>query len=144
MNNSKQKAFFKFSLIIAFIIGASNLVFSHGKIGTKTSKFLILVETTEDGVKLTSQEGCAWKELTFTLNIEKPQAVDQFGMASLNQDKPTEDKSLANFLFTIKKTKDGISLDGKGGTAWTKLNFGCDKGKCYQYIDFNGMVPRKD
>ncbi len=143
MKNSKQNILLKFSLIITFIIGASNAVFSQVNFEAETSKFLILIETTENGVKFTSQKGCAWKELTFTLNQDKPQAIDQYGMTSLNKDKPTEDKNLANFLFIIKKTKEGISLDGKGGTAWTKLSFGCAKGKCSQYIDFNGMA-RKD
>jgi hypothetical protein len=143
MNYSKQKEFFRFSLIIAFITGASNAVFSQVKFETESSKFLILFEATEDGVKLTSQEGCAWKVLTFTLNQDKPQAVDQYGMTSLNKDKPTEDKNLANFLFIVKKIKEGVSLEGKSGTAWTKLNFSCPKGKCSQYLDFYGMA-RKD
>jgi hypothetical protein len=86
MKNSKQNTFLKFSLIITFIIGASNAVFSQVNFEAETSKFLILVETTVDGVKLTSQEGCAWKELTFTLNQDKRQAIDQFGMTFLNKE----------------------------------------------------------
>src|SRR6188768_1329736 len=109
MRKLKQNAFLKLPLIIAFIIGASYAVFSQVNFETKTSKFLILVETSEDGVKLTSQEGCAWKELTFTLSQDKPQAIDQYGMTSLSKSKPTEDKNLANFLFIIKRTKEGIS-----------------------------------
>jgi hypothetical protein len=142
MRNLKLNAFLKLSLIIAFIIGASYAVFSQVNFETKSSKFLILVETTGDGVKLTSQEGCAWKELTFTLNPDQPQAIDQYGMTSLNKSKPTEDKNLASFLFIIKRTKEGISLSGKGGTAWTKLSFDCTKGKCSQYVDFNGMAQK--
>ena len=139
MNNFSQKEIFKVAIAIVLIIGTANTAFSQTKIEAPSSNFLILVETIDDGLKLSGQEGCAWKELTFTLNQDKPQAIDQYGMTSSNRRKPVENKNLTNFLFIIKKKKEGISLEGKEGTAWLTLNFSCPNGKCSQYIDFNGM-----
>jgi hypothetical protein len=142
MKNSKQKMIFKVPLFIAFIIGVTNTAFSQTKVATQSSGFLILVETTGDGIKLTGQQGCAWKELTFTLKQNNAQAIDEFGMTTSSKSKPTDDKDLAKFLFIIKKTKEGINLQGKEGTAWLNLNFSCPDGKCSQYIDFNGMTTK--
>lgn len=121
-------------------IGATNAPLSQTESMAQSSKFLILIETTNQGLKLTSKEGCAWKELTFTIKQDKSQAIDMFGMTTVNRDNPKEDQSLSDFLFIITKTKEGISLKGKNGTAWTDLSFSCPKGQCHQYIDFNGMT----
>lgn len=142
MSNFKQQTIFKVALLINLIIGASNVALSQTKIETPSSKFLILIETTNERLKLIGLEGAAWKELTFTLKQDQPQAIDQYGMTSLNKNKPKEEKNLPDFLFIIKKTKEGISLEGKEGTAWLNLNFSCPQGKCYQYIDFNGMTTK--
>ena len=142
MKHFKQKPTIKIILFMSFILGTFNLAFSQDAIKAKPSKFLILIQTTKDGIKLTGEDGCAWKELTFTINQDKPQAIDQFGMTTLNRDEAEKDKNLSDFLFTIKKTQEGISLEGKVGTAWTKLNFNCVDKSCYQYIDYNGMTGR--
>jgi hypothetical protein len=137
-----QKNRFNIAYFMLFILGFSNAAFSQTKMETASPKFLILIETTSEGLKLTSVEGCAWKELTFAINQDKPQAIDDYGMTSLNTDKFTDNKSASNFYFTIMKTKDGITLEGRKGTAWTKLSFSCDGGRCYQYIDVNGMITK--
>ena len=124
------------------VIVTSNVAFSQTTSVTQSTKFLILVETTDEGLKLTGQEGCAWKKLTFKIKQDNSQAIDQYGMTSLNGDNHKEDKDLSNFLFIIEKTKEGISLKGQKGTAWSNLSFSCPKGKCYQYIDFNGMTEK--
>ena len=142
MKKINQKMICSIVPSIVLIIGATNLSFSQTTVESKSSKFLILVETTSEGLKLSSQEGCAWKELAIALTNDNSQAIDQYGLTPLNRAKPTEDKNLANFLFIIKKTKKGISLEGKEGTAWLNLSFGCPKGKCYQYIDINGMTVK--
>jgi bla regulator protein BlaR1 len=116
--------------------------FSKATKVNQSTKFLILVETINGGLKLTGQEGCAWKELTFIIKQDSLQAIDQYGMTTLNGENPKEDKDLSNFLFIIEKTKEGISLLGKRGTAWSNLSFSCLKGQCYQYIDFNGMTEK--
>ena len=121
-----------------------NTAFSQPTSATQSTKFLILVETTDEGLKLTGQQGCAWKELTFSIKQDNSQAIDQYGMTSLNGGNPKENKNLSNFLFIIEKTKEGINLKGKRGTAWLNLTFSCPKGRCYQYIDFNGMTGKTE
>ncbi|RYG03760.1 MAG: hypothetical protein EOO07_31585 [Chitinophagaceae bacterium] len=44
----------------------------------KKQNFSFLIETTKDGLKLTSKGGTAWKELSFSINNDKTQAIDQY------------------------------------------------------------------
>ena len=39
------------------------------------------------------------------------------------------DENLADFLFTMTKTKNGIELKGTEGTAWTELKFSLAENK---------------
>ena len=104
------------------------------------SKFLILVETTNEGIKLTSKEGCAWKELSYNIPGSQSQAIDQYGMT---KSKTKEESTNSGFLFTIKKTEEGLSFEGIKGTAWKNLTFTCFKGNCHQFIDQHGMTTGK-
>ena len=101
------------------------------------ARFLILVETTNEGIKLTSMGGCAWKELSFNNPGTKPQAIDEYGM-TVNKTK--EESASSRFLFTISKTENGLSFQGIKGTAWERLTFSCPKGNCHQAIDQYGMT----
>ncbi|HEY5591226.1 MAG TPA: hypothetical protein VIK55_09435 [Paludibacter sp.] len=132
-----KKITFTITLSVFLMIGAYNSVFSQTETTPELTKFLILVETTDDGIKLTGQQGCAFKELTFTLKADKSQAIDQFGMTSKEESKGS------GFLFTIKKTKDGLSFEGLKGTYFKKLSFSCPKGNCHQAIDQRGMTEVK-
>lgn len=105
-------------------------------------KFQILVETTEDGIRLTGLDGCAWKELSFSVPKHKPQAIDQNGMTTKKGKSQVEENYLPHFLFTLTKTDKGLSFEGLKGTAWESLGFSCD-GSCYQLIDQYGMVTAK-
>ena len=104
----------------------------------KTSKFVLLVENTENGIKFTSTQGCAFKELTFSLKEGQTQEIDQNGMRDTN-DKVVKDDNLASFRFTIKKIKGGLAFEGIEGTAWSKLSFSCQI-NASQLIDQNGML----
>ena len=139
MKNSEKISRFRIALIIFLIIGASNDLFSQNVETRKLGDFLILVETTKDGIKLTGKEGCAWKELSFSYKSHSNQAIDQYGMTSLKQDLDETSNDPSSFLFTINKTKDGLSFEGIVGTAWENLSFSCPKVGCRQYIDQNGM-----
>ena len=101
------------------------------------SDFQFTVEGWEDGIELSCQKGCAWKTLTF--KVEGAQAVNQYGMTGLNEEQPKGDSDLANFLFTIEPTSEGVELRGIEGTAWTHLTFGM-KGKQSQSVDEMGMT----
>ncbi len=103
------------------------------------SDFKILIESTSNGIKMKSAQGSAWIDLSFSLNKNKSQAVDEFGMTRLNQVSPNKDDKLADFLFTITKTKNGVELKGLEGTAWKELAFTLPSRKS-QAINAYGMT----
>lgn len=48
--------------------------------------FTITVERSDDGVRLTCSEGCAWTELTWTAPADRPQAINEFGMTDAEEE----------------------------------------------------------
>jgi len=118
-----------------FVLLMPNNAFSQKGSEIETSKFLILIESYDNGLKLTSPEGCAWTNLGFSLEINKWQLVNQYGMTNEN-----EDNDDSSFLFGVKRTSNGIELKGIKGTSWNKLSFSCVENKCHQYIDQDGMT----
>ena len=110
----------------------------------KVSKFSILVEVSFDEIKLTCHDGCVWKQLNYISSFtDDPKAIDQNGMTTLSENLDKKDSSLSKFLFTIKRTQEGVSLEGKAGTVWTSLTFDCAGGKCIRSINGWGMVDSK-
>lgn len=93
------------------------------KKSTDLKDFKIVIEKAENGIKMYSLDGSAWIDLSFSINNDKPQAIDEYGMTELNENSTVKDSDLADFLFTITKTKEGIVLKGLEGTAWTDLSF---------------------
>jgi hypothetical protein len=139
MTNLNQKLIFRVLVTMIIIIGASSALFSQSNSKPKLTKFLILIETTDNGFKLKCTEGCAWTDLTFRIKADSSQLIDQYGMKSTCT-KPEKDSKLADFLFSIKKTSEGVSFEGLKGTSFTKLSFSCKTNLCHQYIDENGMT----
>ncbi|MBL7872709.1 MAG: hypothetical protein JNM78_13920 [Cyclobacteriaceae bacterium] len=109
----------------------------------KPSGFLILIKNTDTGLELVCEEGCAWKELFFSLKRDKFQMVDQHGITLKGRNQPSKDENMSTFLFRIRKTKTGINLEAKEGTSWTMLTFSCADNPCSQYIDQNGMTTKE-
>lgn len=102
-------------------------------------EFIVTIEEIEDGFKLHSAKGSAWINLSFALTDDAPQAIDEYGMTKLGQVNLKTDPDLANYLFSITKTPDGIVLTGLAGTAWKELRFTLpDDGK--QKINHLGTV----
>lgn len=127
-----------FVVLLATISGTN--LFAQEKTTTELGEFLIFVETTDSNeLKLKCTEGCAWKTLTFNLsNMDRIQAIDEFGMT----DTKTENKThgdLSDFLITVQRTDNGLSLKGVNGTAWTDLSFSL-KHNLPQAIDEIGMT----
>lgn len=85
--------------------------------------FIISVEKTDNGLKLQSIKGSAWIDLSFSLPAGKTQTIDEYGMTTLDKVSVNLDTSLADYLFTITKTKNGVKLTGLAGTAWKELIF---------------------
>jgi len=127
------------TLIAAFILTASSQLIAQEKKSDNLKNFKVVVEKTDNGIKMQSVEGSAWIDLSFSINNDRPQAIDEYGMTELNKISSDKDFNLADFLFTITKTENGIVLKGIEGTAWTDLSFSLlENGK--QAIDQFGMT----
>ena len=113
-----------YSLPIVFQIqGKANTKKEFGEI----KNFKISIERTEDGIKMMGLKGTAWTNLAFTIDDFQPQAIDEYGMTSVNNTSTKTDDKFADFSFTITKTDDLIFLKGLKGTAWTELKFSLGK-----------------
>lgn len=126
--------FFLFSMGIFFVASAQN------KASEEPAGFLFSVQKTPDGILLKGLEGCAWKELGFTLAFGGTQAIDQYGMIAAGSAQKNQSGPLANFKIIIKKTKKGIELVGKEGTSFLNLSYSGGPDDRVQLINNNGMV----
>ena len=127
------------TLIAIFILTASSELIAQEKKSDNLNSFKVVVEKTDNGIKMQSVEGSAWVDLSFSISNYRPQAIDEYGMTELNKISSDKDSNLADFLFTITKTENGIVLKGIKGTTWTDLSFSLLKnGK--QAIDQFGMT----
>ena len=111
------------SLIAVFILTASSELIAQEKKSKDLKNFKVVIEKTDNGIKMQSVEGSAWIDLSFSINNDKPQAIDEYGMTELNKISSNKDSNLADFLFTITKTENEIVLKGIEGTAWKDLKF---------------------
>ncbi len=127
------------TLIALFILTASSELVAQEKKSDDLKNFKVVVEKTDNGIKMQSVEGSAWIDLSFSINKDRPQAIDEYGMTELNKISSDKDSNLADFLFTITKTENGIVLKGIEGTAWTDLNFSLLENE-KQEIDQFGMT----
>jgi len=84
------------------------------------NKFQISIELQQNRLLLQGLEGCAFKELTFSITDHNPVTINQFGMAVSGTGNSADD---SGFLFEIEKINDQIKLTGKTGTAWKKLSY---------------------
>lgn len=131
-----KRPFLTLILALLFLTTTSHLIAQEKKADLKD--FKIIVENTDNGVKMKSNKGSAWIDLSLNLN-DQPQAVDEYGMTELKDVSENKDKNLADFLFTITKTESGIQLKGIEGTAWTELKFSLTNNKKQAFNQF-GMI----
>lgn len=101
--------------------------------------FKITIENNGDRIKMYSSQGSAWVDLSFPIEGNKEQAINQFGMTELNESISNKDTKFANYLFVISRTKDGVKLRGLEGTAWKELSFILPL-NAKQAIDHFGMI----
>lgn len=106
---------------------------------TELKDFKVIIEKSDNGIKMKSEKGSAWIDLCFSLKNFKPQAVDEYGITELENISENKDENIADFLFMITKTENGIELNGIEGTAWTELKFFLVKNK-KQAINQFGMT----
>ena len=126
-------------LMVVLFFTLSSCFIAQDKKGTDLKDFKIVIEKTDNGINLKSLKGCAWTDLSFSLNNHRPQAIDENGMRELKNVSQDKNKNLADFLFTITTTENEIELKGIEGTVWTELKFTLAKGK-NKAINQNGMI----
>ena len=132
----------KFFLILVAVICFGKSANAQAESALEASNFLLIIENTKNGIKLTSRQGCAFTELSFSLKKGQTQEIDQFGMRDANDEvKISKDDNLASFRFKITKKNDGtaleVALEGIEGTTWKELSFSIPYSS--QLIDENGM-----
>ncbi len=136
--SNSNSPFLSFLIAVLVLTGSSDLVAQEKK-SSGLKDFKVVVEKTENGIKMQGIEGSAWIDLSFSINNDRPQAIDEYGMTNLDKISPNKNSDLADFLFTIATTKNGMVLKGVEGTAWTDLSFSLNEnGK--RAIDQFGMT----
>nr|MBS0038131.1 hypothetical protein [Saprospiraceae bacterium] len=135
MSTLKKSIFF---LPLVFFFGLLSGAQSQSE-GSQLADFLLLTQTSKDKVILTCEKGCEWEKLTFSLVAGQSQAVDERGLTTPRTVKPGVKSPAPPFLINITRTHNGLSLEGKRGTAWTNLSLTCDFNRCNQYISQAGI-----
>ncbi len=126
-------------IIGLFVITVGSKSMAQEKISADLKEFKITIEKTDHGLKMQSDKGSAWVDLSFNLSENKLQAIDENGMTHLGELPTRRNLKFADYLFTITKTKEGITLNGIEGTAWKELSFSLqENGR--QAIDQYGMT----
>jgi len=99
------------------------LLFSINTTAQSNEKdFTIIVEKTDDGVKMKCIKGCAWTDLAFSIHGKNAQSVDQFGMFSASSKRQTPDPKFVDFEFSVVRENNTFVLNGLKGTSWKTLN----------------------
>lgn len=86
----------------------------------------VLSFTAKDGsLNIKCTQGCAWKDLSFTLTPGKTQLVNEFGMTSKGELKTqAKDPALSKFIFSVKKNKKGtITVKNIAGLHFKRTMF---------------------
>ena len=111
--------------MFVMIFGSQTIV--HGQSASDLKEFKITIELTDNGLQLHSHNGSAWIDLSFSIATGELRAIDEYGMTDPEKVSTIKDPKIADYLFTIIRTKDGIVLSGLQGTAWKELSFSLHK-----------------
>lgn len=103
-------------------------------------EFRITLEITKEGIRMVSPKDSAWTEISFSLGPNKAQAVDEYGMTEMGKVSIQKDAALADYLFTVTITEDGITLIGLEGTSWAELSFALPRFR-KQTFNYLGLCP---
>ncbi len=114
-------------LIALFVITVGSKSIAQEKISANLKEFRITIERTDNGLKLQSDNGSAWIDLSFSLSKNNPQSIDEYGLTQLGKVSTIKDPKLADYLFAITETNEGITLTGVEGTAWKELSFSLEQ-----------------
>ncbi len=104
----------------------------------KESSFILLFESTDNGIKIEGVKGCEFTELNFTLGDGEITEIDMYGMLNNSHaERVSDDQS--SFRIAIERREGVIYLKGLRGTNFLELSFSCPVGS-KQLIDQNGML----
>jgi hypothetical protein len=145
MERTKPNKMIRILLSLLVLLGVSDMLFSKTDVSSDPEGFLILLETTDNEIKLTGWQGCAFRELNYALKDSVKRTVDQYGKVNLVRfsTKGIPKEGLANFQFTVMRTEEGFYLKGIHGTTWEELSVTYPDGTKHHFIDQNGIVePR--
>ena len=87
-----RKPFSTLILALLFLATTSEL-FAQEKIA-EIKDFKVIVEKTDNGIKMKSKKGSAWIDLSFSLDNYRLQAVDEYGMTELKNVSVNKDENL--------------------------------------------------
>jgi hypothetical protein len=102
-------------------------------------EFRITITRTEKGVKMQSDQGSEWTDLSFTLDRHSSQAIDENGMTTLGNLAYKNSLGFAHYLLTISLVKGKLIIKGIEGTAWKELTFTLQE-NASQTINHLGMI----
>lgn len=95
------------------------------------NKFEIIVSKTKKGYTMQCNEGCAWKELSFSLNRFTSQYINAYGVSSKFSENEEDFNGLADFQFKVEEKKDLLQLTKLTGTNWEELSFKINENENY-------------
>lgn len=97
----------------------------QGVDNTRISNFEIDIEKEDSEIRLICSAGCNWEDLTFDLGTENgTQLIDNEGMTTQAANEADERRP---FLVKLVYDDDKISIEGLAGTAFRRVEMGCDE-----------------
>lgn len=121
---SKLKIQILFSFLTLLSISATTYLMAQEQSVSVTS-FKIGMEIKNQEIKMICEQGCAWKELSYTNDL-KERVIDATGVKTIDKISHGND-DITRFSFQIKQTNSGFELKSLNGTAWKSLGFTLSK-----------------
>jgi len=98
------------------------------------NKFEIIVSKTKNGYAMKCNQGCAWKELTFSLAKDEVRYVDASGVSSTEFTTQLDD--LPEFQFKVEEENNLIKLTKLSGSIWEDLGFSIQVNETYKLTNY--------
>lgn len=130
---------FQRSLVVILVLTVNWEIAGQDEDSTNFNEFKINIERTGNGFKMYSDAGSAWIDLEFKLGNNRTKVINQYGMTELANVSTKKDSKFTDYLFTISKTNNRITLIGIRGTAWKELSFSLQIND-NQFINHLGMI----
>jgi hypothetical protein len=130
---------FKRSLVVILVLTVNWDIAGQEKDSANLNEFKINIERTGNGFKMYSDAGSAWIDLEFKLGNNRTKVINQYGMTELANVSTNKDSKFTDYLFTISRRNNRITVIGIKGTAWKELSFSLEIND-NQFINHLGMI----